>query len=166
MSSRAHPLLTALNDPTTTSPYNDAYMYTDTFTDSTGHEWRLPAISTGLIDDMKEQIDVDFDVVLIDHVRFMELLFNVRTIGKVLWFLLEKQAEALTLTPRDFAYRIDGPTAEAASTALMESLADFSPRSKVGQWLKTSLRAITDHVDCLVVEALEKRLADLPASSA
>lgn len=105
------------------------------FTDCEGRTWKL-RLTHGLAVEIKKATGVELGDE--KNGEWVALLFGERgTLVSVLWCLCEKQAAEKGLTPEGFAYGFDGATLEAAGNALGVCVADFFPRSRISQALRS-----------------------------
>jgi hypothetical protein len=122
-----------------------------TFTDADGREWTL-RITLGRVPKLRE---AGFDVDKLDDERAgFAALASPEPLGKVLWALCERQAEARTLTPEGFADGFDGPALFRAQDALMEAVADFTQRPTVAAAYKRRLAAANQATEGRAIAAL------------
>lgn len=125
------------------------------FTDCKNREWTL-RLTVGLMTDVRECAGVRLGDVLRDEAALGALVFgDAEALVKTLWVLCREQAEARGVTPEEFAHGFDGPTLEKAVEAFLGSVADFFPRSRVGQKMRENLPAILADADRRGVEAVE-----------
>ena len=95
------------------------------FKDSTGSDWQL-RLTWGQVREIRDSLGVDFTTFK-DGRALFELGVDVEKFVGVLWLLVEKQAVAAGVSPEDFAERLDGPTIDAASMALVDAYLAFCP---------------------------------------
>lgn len=147
------------------------------FRDCKGREWIL-TITNGDIKPVRDRTGIELNKLLGNKDQFAELLFgDSLKLGELIWVLCEEQVSKLGISELDFGRGFDGPTIEAAQTAVMEAVADFSPRSPVGQAIKKGWARILKEMDARAVEQVEAAVEQvistlnqssttLPASSA
>lgn len=132
------------------------------FKDCLGREWSL-RITVGALGQVRREAGVDLGQAMRSDQALADLLFgDPATLVSVLWVLVSDQALGLEVSPDSFAHGFDGPALERATEALLAAVADFFPRSKVGQALRTSLGRTLERMDQAVIE----RLAQASSSSA
>lgn len=91
-----------------------------------------------------------------------ELLLNKGLAMAVVWAIIQPQASAANdLTEDEFCEAIDGPVAEAATTALMEALADFFPEMRIflsrsREMMKEVAKRLEGKLDQMRPEVLER----------
>lgn len=107
------------------------------FKDADGREWEL-RITMGLLPRLKA---AGLDIAETVKAGSLDVAWmrDVDLLGKVLWVLVERQAEKLGVTPEQLADGIDGPTLYALSLAYAEALADFSHAPEVAAELRRSI---------------------------
>ena len=119
----------------------------NTFTDGKGRTWRL-GLTVGMIRSIRERTGLEFGKLIATERGLAEFLFgDPETFARVLWIMVEADAEKAKVEPEDFAYAIDGPTIEAATQALLGAIADFFPRSAIAQTIKTRLPEVMKTMD-------------------
>lgn len=127
-----------------------------TFTDNKGRAWEV-RLTLGLLTEVREQAGVKLGEVLRTEQGLADFVFgDVETLGKVLWVLCREQAERQGVTPEDFAHGFGGDTIEKAVEAVLGSVADFFPRSKIGAAIRKNLALVLAKADERGVAALEK----------
>jgi hypothetical protein len=97
------------------------------FKDAAGREWRL----SFALGDLPRLRDVGFDLteLLKSDSGFIEFLYgDPERFGRVLWTLVEAQAQAAAVAPEDFARSIDLDALNDAAQALMGYVVDFRQR--------------------------------------
>lgn len=130
-----------------------------TFTDRGGKTWEL-RITYGLLDRLKA-VGLDLDSLSSEKGNPLAILImDRRVLGSVLWILVEKQVLARTdsTTPEDFFADFDGPTLEAAGTALLDAVLDFFP-SRVTAPIKKGLPKILAKMDEAAEAEINRRLS-------
>lgn len=78
-----------------------------------------------------------------------------RKMAEVLWVLCEDQAAAMKIEPEAWADLFDGATIERATTALLEAVADFFPRSRIGKAIRENLPKMLADMDADVLKRLK-----------
>ncbi|WP_020467853.1 hypothetical protein [Zavarzinella formosa] len=137
--------------------------------DCRDREWVL-RITNGDIEPVRDHCGVELNKLLANLNQFAELLYgDPVSLGKVIWILCEEQVKERGLSEREFGKGFDGPTIDRAATALMEAVADFSPRSPVGQAIKKGWTRILEAADrrttARIDEAVEKALREMGQTS-
>jgi hypothetical protein len=100
------------------------------FTDRKGREWKLEAnfASYGRV---RDATGVKLYDIATENRESLVQLADALTLGKVLWAMVEPQAEAKGITPEDFAESFDGEIVDAAYHALLEVMIFFChPRQR------------------------------------
>lgn len=139
------------------------------FQDKTGRVW-LVEFTVGLLEEIKRETGLDFDDVAGEEksrLAFTEMLLGGRgrKLVEVLWVICRDQAEAANVTPEQFGKLFNATTMHASQFALMEALADFSPRQAMGEAMKRHLPQLFEKMDRTAVAAMEMELARLTAST-
>lgn len=128
-----------------------------TFTDCEGTTWTI-RITSGHLRDLKERHGIDLRDAFrptAEENSLVAVFGDEEKFGQVMWFFLEDQAAKLNLDPRAFAYRFDGPTRDAAATALSEEILAFShPRN--ADKAKAAFRAKKDEVNDVMGKAWDE----------
>lgn len=126
------------------------------FVDCKGRSWQV-RLTLGLLTEVREQAGVKLGEVLRTEQGLADFVFgDVEQLGRVLWCCCREQAEAAGVAPEEFTRGFDGPTLEAATEAVLGSVADFFPRSKIAAAIKTNLALVLARADERGVAALEK----------
>jgi len=145
----------------------------NTFKDKNDNEWNL-SMTTGDLTAVRQATGVKLGEALRSESALVEALFTEpETFVRVLWVICEKQAAAKNVTPEQFGYGFDGPAIERATQALLESIADFFPRSAMAQAIKRRLPEMLTSLDKRAVQEMDKAMdtiskgnvGALPASS-
>lgn len=128
------------------------------FKDSDGREWAL-SLNVGLV--AKLRTDAGFELGKSMNAQIGETLFgDPEKIAKVLWVLVETQAENRGTSPESFIFALDGPTLESASTALIEAIIDFFHRGEPAKRMKARLPEILAKADRETVQEMESTLRE------
>lgn len=138
------------------------------FKDSLNREWDI-TLNLGMIEDINDQTEVDFDVLISSPESLAKTLFeNPRKLGQVLWVIVEEQAKTIgsvPLTPRAFANSLTRDCLDKAIEALMEAILVFYQRSAVGKVLREKLPAVLAKMDQkltkMTTENLDKALSNM-----
>lgn len=129
-----------------------------TFTDLNGDEWKL-RLTVGTLADLRRDAGLDLSRALRSADALAEVLFgDPENLAKALWVLCETQARERNLSPEDFAHRFDGPTIERATEALLAAVADFFPRTRVGQELRENQKKLLEAMDKTLVNGVRERV--------
>jgi hypothetical protein len=131
------------------------------FVDCEGRCWKL-RLTVGGVEEIKKSTGIELGNE--KDTGWVSLLFSQGAkLVEVLWHLVEKQAEKLGVTPEDFGYGFDGQTLEAAGNALGVAVADFFPRSRISQALKTRWAEILAKGEDQAIQAITS--APLPSAT-
>ena len=134
------------------------------FTDLVRREWTI-SLTSGDLRRVREQAGLDLGKALTNTDRLAELLFgDVEMFGKVVWVLIEKQANALSITPEEFADGFDRDTFESASSAITDAILDFTQPRTVAEKKKEAIRGLKIAVEKVVVSQLDAALTTLNSS--
>lgn len=141
-----------------------------TFSDCLGREWVL-RLTLGDIPRVKDATakdgrpGIDLNAVLTDATALGRLVYSdPDTLGRVLWVLVEKQADRLGVTPEGFADGFDGETLARCGDALAEAVTDFFlPRQAAT--VKAGLPATLAAIDQAVAAAVTEQMAPRPRPS-
>ena len=132
------------------------------FKDKSGREWLL-SLNLLQLERIQERVGVRIDRLLDNQCAgLFELFGDLIAFGKVLWVLVERQAEAAKITPEQFAENVWGDPIEAACNAFIEALADFSPsrQRKALQALSAKIKQVEKasemKLDRLLAEFMEQ----------
>jgi hypothetical protein len=117
------------------------------FLDKEGTEWVLE-LDVGLIEDIKEQTLIDFDLLLTQPDRLASVfLSEPKKLVEILWVMCEKQATDKKLDPRAFGRRFDRPTLDRAANAIIVAVVNFYPRSSAGRVIAEKLPGLIAKMD-------------------
>ncbi len=110
----------------------------NTFRDSAGREW-VVAIHVHALEQVETRCAVKIGALLRDQLAgFLELVEDPVKFVRVLWVLVEDQAEKFGVKPEQFGRALGGDALEGAVEAFVGALADFSPSR-----LRGAIRALT-----------------------
>lgn len=135
------------------------------FKDAKGNTWDIN-IATG---EVKALRNVGVDIVARDGSGISSLADPVN-LCEALWCLCRKQAETRNITEEDFFSSFHGDSIVDATTALMDSIADFFPQARrvllqrVKAISETADRAILKEAESVITEMESKSVTDLVAS--
>ncbi len=133
------------------------------FRDADGREWAV-RLTLGALPRLK---DAGLDLSAAVQAGALDIggLDDPDTLGRVLWVLLEPQAEKAGYTPERLAGAMDGPAIYAARLAFAEALADFSHPPEVAAALRRRIPAAAETAQRRLIAALETETAtDSPAT--
>jgi hypothetical protein len=128
-----------------------------TFTDAKGRQWDL-SLTVGMVRLVRERIKVDLGKVLADGQQLADLIVGEpEKFVDLLWVMCEQQAKEMTppVSDSDFGYGFGGPTIEAATDALIASIADFSHRSKPADSTKKAMSRLMEAIDQKTIQVIE-----------
>jgi hypothetical protein len=109
-----------------------------TFRDRHNREWVLDLDVYG-VEQIHKRTEVRIDQLIANKAAGLEeLMSDPVKFVRVLWVLVEEQAERAGVTPEQFGRSLAGDSLEAAADAFLEALQLFSPRR-----LRTMLKAMT-----------------------
>lgn len=125
------------------------------FVDVKGEGWPL-VISVAHVEDVEAATGVNLEAAVLDiEVLTRDVFGSPRKFAAVLWHLVRAEAEGRGLDARGFKERLDGPTIERATEAMLEAVVDFSHRSKAAAAIKGRLREGLDRVDETALRRIE-----------
>lgn len=135
------------------------------FKDKKGREWTLE-FDVGLLEVIKRETGIEFDSFTESpesQEKFATMLLggHGRKLVEVLWVLCEEQATAIDVKPEDFGRLFTGPVLEAAQVALLEALADFSPRQVMGRVMKSHLPKILTKMDAAIEAGMNREITQM-----
>lgn len=109
---------------------------TTKFKDTINNEWDCK-ITFGIIDQIKELMDIDLSTLSDDPDLFLSIVREPRKFFDLLYAVLKKQADARNMTKDQFDDAIsDGAVIEDALDCFVLGIANFSPRQKRDLLLK------------------------------
>lgn len=129
------------------------------FQDKTGRTWSIE-FDVGLLEMIRKETGVDFDDMTGDEAgrtAFADMLIGGRgkKLVEVLWVMCEEQAAKEAITPEEFGRLFTARVLQDSSFALMEALADFSPRQAISATIKRRLPDLFNKMDKTAVAAME-----------
>lgn len=128
------------------------------FTDSTGVVWVL-RLNVGMIDDIKEQCDLDLIAMLQNPKEFATVLvMDPRKLGMIFWIMCQEQAEKEGVEPKEFGRRLDRDTIDSATDALIAAIVGFYPRGSQGRLLLEKLPQVLATMDKTIADRTSKLL--------
>jgi len=131
------------------------------FRDAQGREWVIK-IDVGVMLDVQERTGLDLPVLMKSDERIADLIFGDATAtARALWVLCEEQAKERHLNERNFMRLFDGNTLQEATKALLVSVANFSPRSKIGAAMATMTTEVLEALDRKAIAALNVKKAEI-----
>lgn len=122
------------------------------FRDGRGREWAV-AIDVFLLEKVAE-IGVRLDQLYADQMKGLIALLNEPVkLVRVLWILLEEQAEKSGVSPEQFGRAMHGDALDDAAVALQAAAADFAPRRQrsVLKALAAKSVEVADHMTATAV---------------
>ena len=96
------------------------------FKDTKGREWRLEA-NLGSYGRVASSTGVKLWDIATENRESLMQLTDALVLGRVLWTMVEQQAETKGVSPEDFAAAFNGDTLEAAYNALLDEMLFFCP---------------------------------------
>lgn len=137
----------------------------DEFADNEGYVWKLK-LNVGLIEDIKEDLQIDFDEMMKEPKNFVTILFTEpKKLVSLLYFICRKQVEAVPLTPREFGHRFDREVLDKAADALLAAVLLFYPRTSAGKVLMDNLPRVLEKMDSEITEKVTKSVTSLLSGS-
>ncbi len=125
------------------------------FTDVAGRAWTL-TLTVGSLIDVRRETGVDLAGALKSESALSDLIFgDPATLVSLLYVLCETQAKAAGVTPEQFGHGFDGRAVEAATEALLTAVADFFPRSRIGQAIRRNLAATMERAEDAAIRAID-----------
>ncbi len=121
------------------------------FNDARGRTWRL-TLTINKIRTIKATNGCDFGKIA-DGKLLMELGTDPERFAQVLWILCETQAKAINVTPEEFAELLDGETIDAAASATIAAVINFT-RAPMRAALREVI-ATTNHAHLKSLNAVE-----------
>lgn len=135
-----------------------------TFTDVKRDEWKVKLVVGSLAD--LRAAGLDLKKAMTSAEALTEVLFgDPENLVKALWVLCETQALDKKVTPEEFAHRFDGPALEMATEALLAAVADFFPRTRVGQEMRASQQQLLAEMDKRMAKAVRNQTERALAST-
>lgn len=129
-----------------------------TFTDNKGESWDM-TLNYGHIEDLKE-IGVDLDVVTTDVNKFVDIILSKpQMLVAIPALICAEQIQTRQLSSKQFASRFDRPTMDRMTTALMQAIILFYPRTAAGKVLAERIPALIQQLDERTETAARKKLA-------
>jgi len=117
------------------------------FMDRSGNEWVLE-LTVGDLTRARVHAEVNFGTVLTNMAELDGLLYgDLEKFGRLIWTLVEKQAEKIGLTPEQFADGFDKSTIDAARLAVMDAIADFTQPLETAAEKKAAIRGLMKAAD-------------------
>lgn len=119
------------------------------FADRHGRAW-TPTVTVADLKPLREELKFD-PAGLSDGRRLFEVLYAE---PEKLVAVLHLLARPKGVSPEEFADGFDGPALERGGVALLEAFADFFPRSRIAQAMKTAVRGAMEEADEAVITFL------------
>lgn len=128
-----------------------------TFTDKKTREWSLE-LDVWLVEQIHKKVkEVTIDKLLANKAAGLEELFSDRVLFvRVLWVIVEEQAQKKGVEPESFGRALGGDALEDASEAFLRALADFCPRQQ-----RAVLKALLARGKEITEEQLPKVLEEI-----
>lgn len=142
------------NEPVSTVPQKSY----STFLDNREEVWKLQ-LNVGLIEDIKDQAEVDLDEVVKDSNKLADIITKEpKKLVAILYVMCEDQITQRGMTPKDFGHRFDRLTLDNASNALIESIVLFYPRGSAGRILAEKMPQILAKMDQIMQKKAEQNI--------
>jgi hypothetical protein len=127
------------------------------FRDRKGREWTLEA-NFGSYGRVKAATGVKLYDIATENRECLTQLTDVLILGQVLWSMVEPQAQAIGVSPEDFAGAFDGDVIETAYNALLDEMLFFCPtrQRKVLEVAVRKVREVEARAATVVDGKLEK----------
>ena len=146
-----------------TATTTDGRATTPRFTDVHGRAWTL-TLTVGSLLDVRRETGVDLAGALKSEAALSDLIFgDPATLVGLLYVLCESQAKTAGVTPEAFGYGFDGATVEAATEALIAAVADFFPRSRIGQAIRRNLTATMRRAEDEAIKVIDAAAGASPS---
>jgi hypothetical protein len=126
------------------------------FVDNAQRTWSLD-LNVTLLRQIKQDLDVDL-YRLDDQSMLMRLASDPFLLAEVLYLVCREQAESQGVSPESFGTGLAGDAIDAASTALLEAIADFFPNPR-----KQLVRGVIAKLKDLDQAMLDQAAAELEA---
>lgn len=128
-----------------------------TFKDTAGREWRLEA-NMGSYARVAASAGVKLYDIATESRESLVQLTDALTLGKVLWSMVEPQAESRGVSPEEFAAAFNGDTLESAYNALLDEMLFFCPtrQRKVLELAVRKVREVETRAVAVADEKLEE----------
>jgi hypothetical protein len=124
------------------------------FKDKEGREWDV-TLNVGVIGALRRDANFELGKAATAE-RFAETLFaDPEQFVRVLWVIVEKQAEKAGVSPEEFGYSFDYETVGRATEAFMEAIIDFFHRPAAAKAIKAKLPALLKSIDKQIVTGME-----------
>lgn len=134
------------------------------FRDSKGNEWAI-RIDVGALIDVRERTELDLPQLMRSEDVLTEFIFgDAEKPVKALWVLCEEQAKERELTERKFYRLFDSQTLEAATEALLKSVANFCQRSKIGAAMAMTTTEMMNALDRKAIALLNAKRIEILGS--
>ncbi len=128
------------------------------FQDSLGREWRI-GLTVAALPRLRAEAGFDLGKAAAAE-KLGEMLFgDPETVAKVLWVLVDRQAEAVGVTPEAFTEGLDGLAIERAANALIEAIIDFFHRARPAAAIKSKLPEVLGKMDERLEAAMTTAMA-------
>ena len=111
-----------------------------TFEDKNGTVWELE-VTVGVVKRVRAVLEID--LARLDETLYERLSEDPVLLVDLLWVICEKQARERNITDEQFGESLTGDAIEAATTALLEAVADFFPGPKRSLFQKVISKTAT-----------------------
>jgi hypothetical protein len=127
-----------------------------TWTDRNGETWNV-LFTFGVCDRVKADTGVDLEKAMEDRETLSRVLFAGfgRKLVEVMYSVCADQARDRGIEPEAWADLFDGATVERATAGMMEGIADFFPRSRVGKAIRENLPRMMAEMDDEILKKLK-----------
>jgi len=106
------------------------------FTDGLGRQWLLK-VNIRTVRVVREHLGIDLETFMESGETMADLMFKNRdTFCQILWIMCERQAKDKNIEPEVFAEGLDGQAINAATSAFLQAVVDFSPRPQMAQAIR------------------------------
>jgi hypothetical protein len=124
--------------------------------DAKSREWTI-RLSAGDLARIREECGIPLGK-LLTHPELVAdiMLCDVETASHLFWVCCERQANEQGVSKLDFLNAIEGPQIEKGTEAVLRSVIDFFPRSRIAEKAKERLTQFLEKMDQAWIEATEK----------
>lgn len=125
------------------------------------NKWTVE-LNVGLIEDLKDKLNVDLDMLLEKPKEMAAHLFeHPKTLVGIMYMVCEDQITERKLTPRQFAKLFNRPTMDLAVNAFIEAIMTFYPRSSVGGVVREKLPTVLAEMDRQMKTEAERKFEEV-----
>ena len=129
-----------------------------TFVDGQGREWAVE-INVNVIKRVRDLLKIDL-LEIVEGQLIERLIGDPILLCDVIYVVCKPQAEAKNITDEDFGQAMAGDAIEAATKALLEELADFSPSPRDRANIRSVIEKTWQALD-KVRDVIETRLSQV-----